>query len=74
MTLPDSVTQMYECNLLEKNEREIEVKEHAAEVILKPYEIKTYRILLRQEGKYVKEVSGNLGRQQDMKNKYLIIL
>lgn len=45
MTLPDSVTQMYECNLLEKNEREIEVKEHAAEVILKPYEIKTYRIL-----------------------------
>lgn len=45
MTLPDSVTQMYECNLLEKNEREIEVKEHVAEVILKPYEIKTYRIL-----------------------------
>lgn len=45
MTLPDSVTQMYECNLLEKNEREIEVKEHAAEVILKPYEIKTYRIV-----------------------------
>ena len=45
MILPDSATQMYECNLLEKNEKEVEVKEHAAEVILKPYEIKTYRIL-----------------------------
>ena len=45
MILPDFVTQMYECNLLEKNEREIEVNAHAAEVILKPYEIKTYRIV-----------------------------
>ncbi len=45
MILPDFVTQMYECNLLEKNEREMEVNAHAAEVILKPYEIKTYRIV-----------------------------
>ena len=45
ITLPDFITQMYECNLLERNEREIEVNAHVVEVTLKPYEIKTYRIV-----------------------------
>ena len=45
IALPESVKQVYECNLREQNERELEVNEHTLEVILKPYEIKTYRFL-----------------------------
>ena len=45
ISLPKYVEQIYECNLMEKNERELEIKEHVVEVVLKPYEIKTYRIL-----------------------------
>ena len=45
ISLPKYVKQIYECNLMEKNERELEIKEHVVEVVLKPYEIKTYRIL-----------------------------
>lgn len=45
ISLPKYVKQIYECNLMEKNERELEIQEHVVEVVLKPYEIKTYRIL-----------------------------
>lgn len=45
ISLPKYVKQIYECNLMEKNERELEIQEHIVEVVLKPYEIKTYRIL-----------------------------
>lgn len=45
ISLPEFVKQVYECNLREQNERELEVKEHEIEVVLKPYEIKTYRFL-----------------------------
>lgn len=45
MSLPETVSRMYECNLLEDNEREIPISGCLAEIILKPYEIKTYRII-----------------------------
>lgn len=45
ISLPESISRMYECSLMENNEREIEIKECSAEVVLKPYEIKTYRII-----------------------------
>lgn len=45
ISLPEFVKQVYECNLREQNEKELKVKEHAIEVVFKPYEIKTYRVL-----------------------------
>lgn len=45
ISLPETVSRMYECNLLEDNEREIPISGCLAEIILKPYEIKTYRII-----------------------------
>lgn len=45
ISLPKSVEKMYECNLMEQNEKEMEIAEHVVEVVLKPYEIKTYRML-----------------------------
>lgn len=45
ISLPKSVEKMYECNLMEQNEKEMEIVEHVVEVVLKPYEIKTYRML-----------------------------
>lgn len=45
ISLPKSVEKMYECNLMEQNEKEMEISEHVVEVVLKPYEIKTYRML-----------------------------
>lgn len=45
ITLPESVKKVYECNLREQNERKLEVREHSVDVVFKPYEIKTYRIV-----------------------------
>lgn len=39
------ITEAYECNLMEENETRIPVKQQQIEVVFKPYEIKTFRIL-----------------------------
>lgn len=39
------LSHIYECSLLEENEKELQVTGRSAEVIFKPYEIKTFRIL-----------------------------
>lgn len=39
------LSQIYECSLLEENEKELQITGRSAEVIFKPYEIKTFRIL-----------------------------
>ena len=38
------VTKVYECNLLEENEQELELNNNEVNVIFKPFEIKTFRV------------------------------
>ena len=39
------ISNLYECNLMEVNEREIPLLGQAAEITFRPYEIKTFRIV-----------------------------
>ena len=44
LTFHGDVKKVYECNLLEEKEQELEVHDHEVNVIFKPFEIKTFRV------------------------------
>lgn len=46
LTLGVPIAAMKECNLLEEDLSEVSIENNSAEVVIKPYEIKTYRITL----------------------------
>lgn len=45
LTFGGNVSNMYECNLMEENEKELLMERQTAEVVFRPYEIKTLRIM-----------------------------
>lgn len=39
------ISQIYECSLLEENEKELQITGQSVEIVFKPYEIKTFRVI-----------------------------